>query len=544
MDARPQQTQPAHRHSNDTEAWVEQFGDRTSSFASLHPGFESFPNPHGAGGIRYTKTHTAWVMAAEPLTPHQQRAFAFRNWSVHAQAQGYKALAFPVSQELAEQIQEQGGDCLPIGQEPLFDLEELFSRPDFDPLQLHPRARALKARGALRVTELSPTQAQEFATTIEALRALWLESRKGPELGFLSQSRPLETPQRKRFFAAFAGDRLEAFLSAVPLARPGTWYFLDVIRRPESRPGTVECLEIEAMRALKNDGAKEVRLGLCPFTGLENQGDWRAQTLSRLAPRLEVFYGFSSSRRFKEKLGPTQWATLYAAGSSRLGLWTLHAAAEAHVGRRPVRALLRHFLKKWSSTWLKPEVSRAPLRAARIVPASFMVFSALHVARHLSGAAQTLFEKSAYRPESITLAGVLLSPVFHTTPYHFLGNVLSLLFFGIVAEKLLPRAVTLAVLAFGLWASNPLTHLFVLPWLPSIDPAGYAHFLTEWDYGSSNGVYALVGAFAALTKNPRVVLVPFILNGLFLCFALKSWLSLHHLVGLLGGFGIARVFRR
>jgi hypothetical protein len=526
------------------EQWVEHYGDRTSSFASLHPGFETFRNPHGEGGIRYARARLAWVLAAEPLTPPTQRALAFRNWAVHATAQGRRALAFPISEPLAREIQEQGGDALPIGQEPLFELSAYFSDPESDPLQFHPRARALQARGAIRIVELSPEQTLALRESIERLRDQWLESRKGPELSFLSQSRPLESPERKRFFAAFAGDRLEALLSAVPLSKPGSWYFMDVIRHPESRAGTVECLEIEAMRTLKNSGALEVRLGLCPFTGLENQEDWRARLLNRFAPRFENFYAFASSRRFKEKLGPTSWKTLYAASSTRLGMWALHAAAEAHVGPRPFRTLLRHAVLRQAEAWLKPSALKQPSRKSFIIPASFALFSLLHLARQALAPVQSLFERSAYRPENVTWTGALLSPVFHTTPYHFLGNVLSLLFFGIVAEKLLPRAVTAAVLAFGLWASNPVTHLLVLPWLPSLDPAGYTHFLAEWDYGSSNGVYALVGAFAALTLNARLVLVPFVLNGLFLCFALNSWLSLHHLVGLLGGYGIARVFRK
>lgn len=533
----------AHPETNPQD-WIEQYGDRTSSFASQHPGFRSYPNLTGQGGLRYTPTAHAWVLAAEPLTPTRQRTAAFLDWAGQAQTQGCRAIAFPISEELAQDIRHRGGDAVPIGQEPIFDLAQLFADPQNDPLQYQTRARSLLTRGGLRIIELSRTQVTALQPAIEALRDDWLDSRKGPGLGFLSQSRPLENAEKKRYFAAFAGDRLEALLSAVPLVGNGIWYFLDLIRHPDSRPGTIEGLEIEAMRTLHQQGATEVRLGLCPFTGLENHTDWRAKWIGLSAHRLEFLYGFASARRFKEKLGPTSWTTLYAASPTRMGVWALHAAAEAHLGPRPLRRLAQQFLIARSASWLRPQALTKILNVPRLVPTSFALFASLHLARHIFAPMQSLFERSAYRPETVTFTGFLLSPVFHTTPYHFLGNVLSLLFFGIFAEALLPRAVTASVLAFGLWASNPLTQLLVTPWLPQFDPAGYAHFLAEWDYGSSNAVYALVGAFAALVKSPRIVLLPFVLNGLFLCLALNSWLSLHHLVGLLGGYGIARAATR
>lgn len=144
----------------------------------------------------------------------------------------------------------------------------------------------------------------------------------------------------------------------------------------------------------------------------------------------------------------------------------------------------------------------------------------------------------------------LLSPLFHTTGFHFVGNLLSLWFFGGLLEWLLGAGVLVRVLSAGLLLSNPLTLLIVVGLLgqasgvmmqlaDGLDP--YQRFLAEWDYGSSNGVYACVGGLSACLKKPRIVLGPFIFFGLFLCVALVSWLSLHHLVGLgLGYFWVKR----
>ncbi len=318
--------------------WVTQYGDRTSAFASLHAGIESFPYATGQGGLRYSQTARAWVLAGEPLTPIPQRTAAFLDWAGQAQATGRRALAFPVSEELADDICHRGGDALAVGQEPIFELAKFFGDAEADPLQLHPRARALKIRGALRITELSTEQVLALDSEIAKLHNDWLGSRSLSRIE--NPAGPSEKVQ-KRHFAAFAGDRLEALLSAIPLAGSPlsrNWYFANPIWHPDSRAGTLECLEIEAMRILHTEGAREVRLGFCPFTQKVAQPDWRSRLLGRFSARIEDFFGLSSAREFKEKMGPTRWTTLYAASPARLGLWALHAAAEIHLGPRPIRA--------------------------------------------------------------------------------------------------------------------------------------------------------------------------------------------------------------
>jgi membrane associated rhomboid family serine protease len=178
---------------------------------------------------------------------------------------------------------------------------------------------------------------------------------------------------------------------------------------------------------------------------------------------------------------------------------------------------------------------------AKITFGSTFLFAGLHLSRSFIPEVQSLFEKSAYRPEALTPVALFFGPLFHTNSFHFLGNLLSLYFFGALVEALLPRLTFAVIFGAGLWLSNPLTQAILQPWLPRIDPTGYARFLAEWDYGMSNGVYALVGAFAAFLIRPGTVLVPFILNAVFLIFALNSWLSVHHLVGLFLGFSLTRI---
>ena len=530
------ETTPAtSSHNPDT---LVRFGDRTSSFITTYEGFRSFATDSIDGEIRYAVAGTSWVAATEPLASPELRAQLFMNFARSARSQKNHALIFPISAELARAIQREGGDAVAIGQEPLFDLARYFREGNPAP--------GRRLRPELSVAELTGEDLSSARTRMEALATQWKQLKRGPELLFLNRVNPFRSSDQKRYFAATdPNGKLLAFLTAVPVAQPGTWYFAEVVREPTSRAGTMEKLMLESMRLLAQSGAREVRLGLCAATGIEADPDSRARALVRLARVFSGLYNFSGVRSFKEKLMPTRWETLYAASDRKLGLWALSATARVHLGDQAIRIALHEVLSRFLGRVLRPEVLTRRLQYPVATLSAFTLFSALHLVRHAWAPAQNWFETSAYRPGEVTLSGVLFHPLLHTTPYHFLGNVLSLLFFGAIAETFLKRRAYLGALAFGLWASNPLSHALVLPLLTAFDPRALAHFLTEWDYGSSNGVYALVGAFATLLRAPRTVLIPFIANGWFLCIALQSWLSFHHLVGLLGGYLItARASRR
>jgi hypothetical protein len=72
-------------------------------------------------------------------------------------------------------------------------------------------------------------------------------------------------------------------------------------------------------------------------------------------------------------------------------------------------------------------------------------------------------------------------------------------------------------------------------------PEGYANFVAEIDYGSSNAIYAFVGGLSTCLRRPLLLLVPFFANGVWVCVAKASWLALHHQVALFAGWAAFRV---
>jgi hypothetical protein len=184
------------------------------------------------------------------------------------------------------------------------------------------------------------------------------------------------------------------------------------------------------------------------------------------------------------------------------------------------------------------------LRGGALVWTAAAVFACLHLARQLSPAVEAFFQTSRFVPSAWTPQGVWLGPMFHNHTYHLCGDLLSLLFFGLLLEWATGHALVAVVGAFGLWATNPLSTWLMTPLLTRFRPDDLARFLAEGDVGSSNAVYAIVGAVAAGLKRPALLLVPFGANGVYLCFAKSSWLSVHHLIGLGGGFAMGWLWRR
>lgn len=541
---------------------ISRWGNRTSSFLSGYPHFQTHRLP--TGRVRLVQVPGALVAAGEPLCPPAERCDAFFEMSSLARASHRRLVMMPVGAELAEQVRARGGRSLCIGSEPVLELETWLD--DADPYDRLPVARAVARRGG-RVEEWQSAQlSDEQRAVIMGLTDAWRGRREGPMVGFLNVATPLEGIERKAVFVAFDGKLKEpaALLAAAPVVsddgdgRIVAWFFADYFRHPEARAGTIEFLFVEAARALRTRGAREIRLGLCPLAHLDRgkvDGVWERllrPLLSRYHVRAGYPFRYASVTAFKNKLGPSRWDRLYLLTDQARGPGLIHALAWAHFPGGPFRARttrLREGLAKHVVPEVLPTLQPAPqgygdaVRAAAVVLTLAATCATLHVGRSLHPALQQLFEHSRFIPGEWSLAGVFLGPLFHNHSYHLSGDLLSLLFFGSLLEWSTGHRLVLAVAAFGLWLTNPISTWLVSPLLTRFRPDDLQAFLQEGDVGSSNAVYAIVGACAVGLRNPWLLLLPFALNGVYLCVVKYSWLSIHHLVGLAGGFAAGWAWR-
>ena len=550
--------QPARPLLDDVAIW----GDRTSSYLSSYPHLRDHALPEGR--IRCVDVPGAVVAAGEPLCPAGARADAFFDLAAAARADGRRAVMMPVGGGLAAALRARGARTFCIGTEPVLELSEWLGG---DPLERLPVARALARRGGRVETWDATALTDEQRAVVADLAARWKDARTGPLVGFLNVVDPLCHVERKQIFVVFDGKLHgpAAVLAAAPVAandgsgRVDAWFFADYLRHPDARAGCIELLVVEAARALHARGAREVRLGLCPLLHL-HRGDIDGfverlvrPLLARHQQRAAFPFSYASVANFKAKLGPTRWDPLYVVVDGARGVGVARALAWAHFPDGPLLARterLRARLVHAVRPDVLPRLRAAPrdvgeaLSRGALVWSAAALFACLHLARQLSPAVEAFFQTSRFVPSAWTLQGVWLGPMFHNHTYHLCGDLLSLLFFGLLLEWAAGHALVAIVGAFGLWTTNPLSTWLMTPLLTRFRPGDLDRFLAEGDVGSSNAVYAIVGAVAAGLKRPALLLVPFGANGVYLCFAKSSWLSVHHLIGLAGGLLCGWLWRR
>lgn len=489
------------------EALLRQFADRTSSVASLYPGFESWSDT-----LQIWKTRSVWLGAGEPWAPHKVRADTAERFFADVRSQGHKAGLLPVSDRLARELSARGFGTIAIGCEAVFSLRDYFEGKE--PVFGIASARPLWRKGA-KMSEV------RFESLDEATRSRWVswadarrDARGRKPLAFLNQIRPWEFSEWKRYFVLRHQDKDLAWVSAAQIPAKNAYFLMDYFKSPEAPGnGSLELAIIETMRTLYREGAAEVRWGLVPYFWPEEQlreskVSLQTRLLSRFG-RIQGPFSFAGLARFKCKFKPTRWEEQFAVSSeSRIGPGLLLGIVRAHYPDldRPLGDLAVGALRRVSGT-LCLVLGMAALFASGL-------------------------QSSGYQVSPWTGSGWLLGPFFHRHSWHLFGDLLSITLIGGGIEAVLGKRLWLSALLLGFWATNPLTHALLATLLPLFRPEALGAFLAETDIGSSNAAYAFAGLWAARSKRPAWILVPFLLNALVVNLSRESWLALHHFTGL------------
>jgi membrane associated rhomboid family serine protease len=502
------------------------YGDRTSSFLTVQPPFVS------TSYLQHQSQGIFEIVGNEPLCEGHERAALFDHFAKNNKKRGRRTIMTPVSQPLAATLAKMGYHSYSIGPEPIFDLDKYLTS---DPLHHTPLARSLQKRGAV-VEECWPLDTDDplnaqTANAITELTEQWIKQKPMGSLGFLNKVSPLIHGGYKRYFVLKHKNKIQAYLTAVPVYPRKAYYFSEYIRSPQAKAGTVELLIIEAMRHLHNEGIKEIRLGLCPLAQINAPGLWG--TLAKYAYRHGgSIYNFRGIYEFKAKLKPTRWEPLYMVLDHPMGISTLYALWRLFVPAGLIGPWLKKQFPRSIQKFAQPKAT-APILTLSVVSLCLLI----HVAQTLIG---TLYEHSGFRGADFSLSpwalwGWLTGPLFHNNSYHLAGDLVSFLIFGWALEYLTDKKTLAWVTALGFWASNPLALLLLLP-LKYLQSPLWTKAINEVDYGSSNAIYAIVGALAAAANRPWHLLLPFALNGIYLCFAKSSPLAVHHIVALAIGW--------
>ncbi len=129
---------------------------------------------------------------------------------------------------------------------------------------------------------------------------------------FTVGSMNLEAPENRSYFYSILDGVIIAFVVFVPYDnRKG--YIADITRRREGAPqGAIESIIYDGFMTLKEEGAEEGNMGLCPlYNVVDDFSGFNEKFLNEIYERFSKFYNFKALRHSKEKYGPTTWKNRY-----------------------------------------------------------------------------------------------------------------------------------------------------------------------------------------------------------------------------------------
>ncbi|MGE0813333.1 MAG: phosphatidylglycerol lysyltransferase domain-containing protein [Vicinamibacterales bacterium] len=335
-------TGPHRLGADDTSrlTWLRRHGRDAVSFQALKLDAEWWvdaPPPTGTGAaVAYQPSGLSWIAIGAPLVAADRRAEAVRGFCRAARAEGRR----PVFLGVEEVDSFAGLRTLALG------LQSVLKPSVWDATlrrwpKLREQVRRARAKGvtvrAVEPDELAP--GAPLRADVERLRGEWLRSRAMEPLGFLVEVNPCYAAAEHLYFAAYHQGRAVQFLSVVPIYARDGWLMEDMLRGKDAPNGTTELLIAALMQRLGGDPAW-VTPGLTPLAG---DVAWWLR-LTRLVT--VALYDFSGLLRFRSRLHPSAWTTVWLAwdrGPAPLVLLdVLGAFARGRILRFAVRSTTWH----------------------------------------------------------------------------------------------------------------------------------------------------------------------------------------------------------
>ncbi len=156
------------------------------------------------------------------------------------------------------------------------------------------------------------TRGRELSSIISTVSANWMRQ-KGchtKKLRLLvGEDSPIEAKPIRTFVAYQYGRAVAFVMYTAAAAHSGGWLY-DLTRRTAEAPvGTIEAINMHAIRVLAAEGHQWLHLGLTPFVGVDSSSTLKeSRRLSRLMSLLanhgERLYPARSQERFKLKWNP------------------------------------------------------------------------------------------------------------------------------------------------------------------------------------------------------------------------------------------------
>lgn len=458
----------------------------------------------------------------------------------------------PINDKLSTLAHTHGFTATPIGVEYYWSLQSR-SEADLLSLGLAPRIRRQEFR-TFDVQDLSEDEKLHAWETLAAMYAQWQHSKRWfwGSTKFSDIRSCVESGEGRLWICRSKQGTIEGLLYARrshPSHGPIQYMFQEYMKAPSAKWGVVDLLWSNALCDLRRSGADQVTSGLSFMDQVDSKKVWGRdaywiQFIVQQAP-------FSGVSEFKRKLRPDRSEKRYLLSNRTIRGWDWVRLGESYYQQKLGKILRDELAKRMShplrtilDAGLQPNIPRPPS------PQSFLGFiqqtritwataGLLIVFQFLVLQNPHWIDSWAYRPASVHWQGLLLSPLIHTGWGHFLGDFFTLVLAGLLVERILGSICFAACALLGAGFSNPIVHLGVFLMGQSHQFPSLLQFYEESDVGSSNGGFAVLGAFAMMTKNRTQTFLGFAFSALLISLTKETWISLHHFVGLCLGAGVA-----
>jgi phosphatidylglycerol lysyltransferase len=328
----------------DVRRLVMTYGWNTTAYQTLNPGFEYWFGQRAPAVVAYMRRRNVLVVAGAPVCPPEALAEVSAEFERFASADGCRVCYVCAADRLRETVSgSRKHSMIVIGAQPVWNPQEW---PQLATGCRTIRQQVARARNKGVTVETIADECQRAGPELERVLNEWLDARALPPLHFLVEPYIAHRVHTDRLTMVARQDgKAVAFLVASPVAARNGFLIEQVARSSRAPNGSSELLIDAAMHRLANEGRAYATLGLVALStraaGIKTMNPWWLRSMMTLArAHANRFYNFRGLERFRLKLAPARWETIFAiANEPRFSIRTLYAIGEAFAGIPPWRAI-------------------------------------------------------------------------------------------------------------------------------------------------------------------------------------------------------------
>lgn len=311
--------------------WAERFGNHPSLFLTLNSGISTFTVEGLAGYLPFQDDGKCLFILTGVISSADNREPLLKAFISHAVEHGRELSCVQLRRDQAELFERLGFHVNQMGCSYTLDLER-FTMAGSPFMSLRNKIKRAEKAGVI-VKELGvdlpngPDQQRMLSSITEE----WLKAKGSKKLlSFMVGDLGASGLDKERIFVAVLHDKIVGFISYVPAFGEYNGWMHDLTRRVSKvPPGTMELVNVEAIKRFKQEGEKYLNFGLTPFYGVTDEFDTyssRSRLLRWILGALEKqgqrIYPAASQVAYKLKWQPMSVTPEYFAtyGKFRVGI--------------------------------------------------------------------------------------------------------------------------------------------------------------------------------------------------------------------------------